>query len=440
MHQSIGRHLKHQGLLLLLALLICWLLDSVAWVMVMVLAALLFWNSWQLYRLIRWMRHSERDQAPESYGVWGQVFDEMHGALDRHRRVEAQLRQVIGRGQESTAALREAVVMVDSQGELEWWNQSAQRLLGLKRPEDNGQPITNLIRDPQFIRYLAQRQFQEPLELPSPINNRVQLQFTVTEFGRSERLLLVRDVTRMHQLERMRQDFVGNASHELRTPLTVIRGYLETLQDQFADQHPVLIRAFKQMEAQALRMENLVTDMLMLSRLETTDRVVDELPIDVGRMLREVREDASTLSIDKSVQVNLDVDERYLLLGQEKELFSAFSNLATNAVKFTEQGQVDIRWWVDEKGGHYEVSDTGVGIEQHHLQRLAERFYRVDDGRSRSEGGTGLGLAIVKHVMMRHASTLEVDSQLGKGTCFRCHFPPSRVQLKQLDSCDSESA
>jgi two-component system phosphate regulon sensor histidine kinase PhoR len=431
MHQSIGQHFKRQALLLLLALLVGWLLDSTAWVLVLVLAALLLWNSWQLYRLFQWLRHSERDQTPESQGLWGLVFDEVHGVLERHRRTEAKLRQVIGRGQQSTAALREAVVMLDSQGELEWWNQAAQRLLGLKRPEDNGQPITNLIRDPAFTRYLLRRQFHEPLELPSPINNRVQLQFTVTEFGSSERLLLIRDITRMHQLERMRQDFVGNASHELRTPLTVIRGYLETLQDQFSDQQPVLLRAFRQMEAQALRMDNLVTDMLMLSRLETTDNLVDELPIDIGRMLREVREDTASLAVDRELTVNLDVDERYLLLGQEKELFSAFSNLAANAVKYTARGRVDIRWWVDEQGGHYEVCDTGVGIEEQHLQRLAERFYRVDDGRSRAEGGTGLGLAIVKHVMMRHASSLEVDSQPGQGSCFRCHFPSVRLQSRQ---------
>ncbi len=426
---------KSQLLLILLAGLVGWVQGDLAWGLVLVLSPLLLWHGWQLYRLIQWLRQGDHRQVPESRGVWGEVFDQLYRLLNRHRQAESKLRQVIARVQESTSALRDAVVMVDASGELEWWNRSARRLLGLKRPDDLGQSITNLIRDPRFVRYLELRQFAEPLELASPIDNRIKLQFTVTEFGQSDRLMIIRDVSRLHQLERMRRDFVGNASHELRTPLTVIHGYVETLQDQYADQQqPVLMRALQQMEGQAKRMGNLVTDMLMLSRLETTDSMVDELPIDIGRMLREVREDAADLAPEKQQQIVLEADERFLLLGQEKELLSAFSNLATNAVKYTpEHGRIGIRWWVDDDGGHFEVCDSGIGIEKLHLLRLTERFYRVDDGRSTSQGGTGLGLAIVKHVMIRHGGLLEVDSQPGQGSCFRCHFPIKLVQPKPAD-------
>lgn len=437
MQHPVNAQYKRQLLLLLLAAGVGWELGSVAWGLVLALTSLLLWHGWQLSRLIGWLSHSDHREVPESRGVWGALFDDLYRLLSRHRKSEAQLRHVISRVQESTSALRDAVIMIDSKGELEWWNRSARRLLGLRRPDDVGQPITNLIRDPSFLRYLERRKFGEPLELASPINKRVRLQFTVTEFGQSDRLMIVRDVTRLRQLERMRRDFVGNASHELRTPLTVILGYLETLQDQFGDQQPLLLRALQQMEGQAKRMGRLVADMLTLSRLETTDSLVDELPIDIGRMLREVFEDASALMPDKQLSLQLDVDERYLLLGQENELLSAFSNLAINAVKYTpDNGKVDIRWRVDAEGGHYEVCDTGVGIEEHHLERLTERFYRVDSGRSSMSGGTGLGLAIVKHVMIRHSGMLEVDSLPGKGSCFRCHFPARLLELKQVEASD----
>lgn len=425
---------KRLLLILSLAIAVGYLLGSIAWALVAVLAGLLAWQYLQLYRLMRWLRHSSSREVPESHGSWGELFDELYRLLNRHRKAEGKLRGVIERVQESTSALSDAVVMVDGNGDLEWWNRSAKHLLGFKRPDDVGQQITNLIRDPIFVRYLYQRDFSEPLELPSPADKRIQLQFMVTEFGRSEMLMLVRDVTRISQLERMRRDFVGNASHELRTPLTVIRGYLETLQDQFEGQHPGLLRALRQMEGQAKRMDNLVTDMLTLSRLETTDGMLDELPIDIGRMLREVCNDACRLAPEKEQRIELVLDEGYVLMGHEKELHSAFSNLATNAVKYTpEQGEVKIRWWVDKKGGHYEVCDSGIGIEAHHLKRLTERFYRVDDGRSTAEGGTGLGLAIVKHVMIRHNAQLEVQSTPGKGSCFRCHFPSQLVRESQID-------
>ncbi|MEH6649533.1 MAG: phosphate regulon sensor histidine kinase PhoR [Motiliproteus sp.] len=429
---------KRQLLLIAVAALIGWLVGEVAWALVLVLSGLLLWHGWQLQRLISWLKRSDHREVPEGRGLWGGVFDELYRLLNRHRKAEAKLRRVISRVQVSTSALRDAVVMVDSSGELEWWNRAAKRLLGLRRPSDMGEPITNLIRDPRFSRYLELRQFDEPLELTSPIDSQLKLQFTVTEFGQSERLMLIRDVTRLHQLERMRSDFVGNASHELRTPLTVISGYIETLQDQFVEQQqPVLMRALQQMEGQARRMGNLVTDMLMLSRLESTDSLVDELPLDIGRMLRDVREEGAALAPEKQQQVILKADERFLLLGQEKELHSAFSNLVTNAVKYTPaQGRIDIRWWVDDHGGHFEVCDSGIGIEKLHLQRLTERFYRVDDDRSSKQGGTGLGLAIVKHVMIRHGGLLEVDSEPGNGTCFRCHFPLKLLQATLVECVD----
>jgi len=228
------------------------------------------------------------------------------------------------------------------------------------------------------------------------------------------------------RLEAVRRDFVANASHELRSPLTVISGYLETLgQDPALD--PDLHGPVAEMRRQAERMTAIIRDLLELSRLEETDEIVGGEPIDVAALLGLLRKDTLARAVHpRDVRVRVDSDAR--LIGDEPEIHSAFSNLVDNAAKYTPaEGSLEMRWWVDEDGGHFAVSDTGMGIPPEHIPRLTERFYRVDAGRSRATGGSGLGLAIVKHVLQRHGATLEVQSTLGSGSTFTCHFPPERV-------------
>jgi two-component system phosphate regulon sensor histidine kinase PhoR len=228
------------------------------------------------------------------------------------------------------------------------------------------------------------------------------------------------------RLEAVRRDFVANASHELRSPLTVISGYLETLgQDPALDadlQGPVA-----EMRRQAERMTAIIRDLLELSRLEESDEVVGGEPIDIAALLALLRKDVlARPAHPRDVRVRVDSQAR--LMGDEPEIHSAFSNLVDNARKYTAvDGSIEMRWWVDEDGGHFAVSDTGMGIPPEHIPRLTERFYRVDAGRSRSTGGSGLGLAIVKHVLQRHGATLEVQSTLGAGSTFTCHFPAERI-------------
>lgn len=430
MSPKIKQHIKHLVFSVLAGGFIGWLFGQLLVGLVIVLSGWVIWNAVSLVRLHRWLNAGAADEVPEGKGLWGATFDELHRLEREHRFSEAQLKSIIDRVQESTTALQDAVVMVDTHGNIEWWNKAAKRLLGLKRPDDVGQGVTNLIREPRFVDYFENRYYQEPLQLASPINQNLQLQYTITEFGKNERLMLIRDVTRVHRLERMRQDFVGNASHELRTPLTVIQGYLETLQDQFEGEgNAGLRRALQLMESQAKRMANLVTDMLMLSRLETTDTPMDEKPVGIAHMLAEIYASAVHLLPEKNHQITLDVEPDYELIGQEPELQSAFSNLVFNAVKYTpDNGKIHIEWKVDKKGGHFSVTDDGIGIEGFHINRLTERFYRVDQGRSSAQGGTGLGLAIVKHVLLRHNAELEVDSEPGEGSRFSCHFPLSKLR------------
>jgi len=318
--------------------------------------------------------------------------------------------------------------MLDSDGNLEWWNRAAETLLGLKTPQDGGQPVTNLVRHPRFKEYFERENYVEPLEIPSPINDHLRVQLNITRYGNNEHLMLVRDVTRIHQLEQMRKDFVANVSHELRTPLTVIAGYLETLLDNVDDVNPRWARALQQMGQQGARMQTLLNDLLLLAKLEATDYPSDNQPVAVETLLKTVQADAQALSGPRGQRISLDVEPGVRLKGSESELRSAFSNLVFNAVKYTQEGgSIRIRWWADAQGAHLTVQDSGPGIEAKHLPRLTERFYRVDSSRASNTGGTGLGLAIVKHVLLRHRGRLEISSVVGHGSTFTCHFPPNQI-------------
>jgi two-component system phosphate regulon sensor histidine kinase PhoR len=417
-------------LLLVTACLVVGLISGYyGWSLAAGLGVYLAWTLKQLLRLHEWLRLHKPDEAPpDGYGLWGEVFDSIYNLQRRDQRVRGRLQAVIDRVQESTAALKDAVIMLDSDGNLEWWNRAAETLLGLKTPQDSGQPVTNLVRHPRFKEYFEQDNYLEPLEIPSPINDRVRVQLLITRYGNNEHLMLVRDVTRIHQLEQMRKDFVANVSHELRTPLTVICGYLETLLDNVEGVNPRWVRALQQMHQQGARMQTLLNDLLLLAKLEATDYPSDNQPVVVPTLLQTIKNDAQALSGQRNQHITLQIDSEARLKGSEHELRSAFSNLVFNAVKYTPaEGTIHLRWWSDEQGAHLRVQDSGPGIETKHLPRLTERFYRVDSSRASNTGGTGLGLAIVKHVLLRHRGTLEISSVLGKGSSFTCHFAPAQV-------------
>lgn len=421
---------------LLLLLAACGLVGLItgqyAWALAIGLGAYLLWHLKQLLRLHAWLRERQPDDAPpEGYGLWGEVFDSIYHLQRRDQRVRGRLQAVIDRVQESTAALRDAVIMLDSDGNLEWWNRAAEQLLGLKTPQDSGQAITNLVRHPRFKEYFEAGQYQEALEIPSPISDRQRLQLQITRYGNNEHLMFVRDVTRLHQLEQMRKDFVANVSHELRTPLTVISGYLETLLDNVEEVNPRWLRALQQMQQQGSRMQNLLNDLLLLAKLEATDYPSDNQPVAMDLLLLSIRNDAQALSGSRNHRISLEADHQVRLKGSEAELRSAFSNLVFNAVKYSpDESEIRIRWWADEQGGHFSVSDNGIGIEAKHLPRLTERFYRVDSSRASNTGGTGLGLAIVKHVLLRHRARLDIASVPGKGSTFTCQFPAQQLSRR----------
>jgi len=412
---------------MLIGLLLGWVFGNVWFGLALALALHLGWHLANLFRLEWWLRHRSYADPPDVGGVFGEIIAQIVRLHRRKRFHKQRFVQLMRQLQRSTAALPNGVVILNAQREIVWFNRMAARLLDLRRTADLGLRIENLLRAPQFSQYLAIADFSNPVVIRTTAGDDCYLSLQVAPYGDGQQLLLVSDVSRQMRLEAMRKDFVANASHELRSPLTVISGYLETL-----SQDPALDRDLQgpvaEMRRQADRMTSIIRDLLALSRLEETDERLGGEPLDIPALLAMLRKDVIARPVHPQ-EIRIRIDSDALLLGDEPEIHSAFSNLVDNAAKYTPaEGSIEMRWWADEDGGHFSVADTGIGIPPEHIPRLTERFYRVDAGRSRSTGGSGLGLAIVKHVLQRHGATLEVDSTLGAGSRFICHFPLSRVQ------------
>jgi two-component system phosphate regulon sensor histidine kinase PhoR len=403
------------------------LLFGPIWLWLLASACLyLGWQLANLYRLDRWLRLRSQIDPPNIGGIWGDIIGQvvrLHRRKQYHKQRLVQLYRELRR---STAALPDGVIILSTQNEIVWFNRQAARLLGLKRPVDVGLRVDNLIRSPEFVRYLHGDDFAMPVIIRPPVQAELYLALQVVPYGAGQSLLLVRDVTRQMRLEAMRKDFVANASHELRTPLTVISGYLDTLADDTSID-AAWTGPIKDMRAQAQRMNTIIADLLELSRLESTDGEAARDPIDVGALLERMQRDALARS-DRPRQILLELEATDGLFGSIQELESAFTNLLVNGIKYTpSEGTVRMKWWTDEEGAHFSVSDNGIGIPAEHIPRLTERFYRVDAGRSRERGGSGLGLAIVKHALQLHGGWLDVQSTEGKGSTFTCHFPQQRI-------------
>jgi len=413
--------------LVFLGLLLGALTGNITLTLLLVVFVYFGWHIYNMSRLVRWLRESKKFQPPEASGIWDEIFELIFRLQQRNRKRKRDLRRMLKRFHKMTVALPDATVELrPGSDEIEWWNQAATRYLGFEYPRDSGQRVSNLIRNPEFLKYLHGSGEQRDIEMPSPVNEDILLRVRVIPYSKNRRLLVARDITRMQRLERTRQDFVANVSHELRSPLTVVTGYLETLMDS-GEGDAELQTQLHSMRTQAARMNRIVDDLMLLSRLESEDPQINVEAVFVGAMIDTIANHARELSGEKEHIIELDVDASLCISGHESELYSAFSNLVFNAVRYTPTGgHIVIHWKEAGDDLVFAVEDSGVGIESYHIPRLTERFYRVDTGRSRSTGGTGLGLAIVKHVLLRHEGRLEIDSEPDIGSTFACHFPRSR--------------
>ena len=383
-------------------------------------------NLVNLHQFDHWLRNRNRRDPPDAGGLWGDLVSQVSRLHRRKQFHKKRLLSLFRELRRSTASMPDGVVALNSANEIVWFNRKAAELLGLKRKTDFGIQIAGLLRVPEFSRYLAKGDYSASLRVPPRVGDATTLEFQGVPYGEGQVFLLVRDVTRQSQLETMRKDFVANASHELRSPLTVISGYLETL--ALDDTLPDDLRGpIGEMRRQSERMTTIISDLLELSRLEATDEQVVGTPIDVVGLLTLLRKDLSARDA-KAHAVELRIESPDGLMGDQGLIHSAFWNLVDNAAKYTPSGgTITLRWWTDDDGGHFSVTDTGPGIAAEHLPRLTERFYRVDPGRARDKGGSGLGLAIVRHVLQKHGGELKIESVEGRGSTFSCHFAPLRL-------------
>jgi len=381
-----------------------------------------------LQRLHRWLRRRKEAEVPEASGLWGEVFDELRWMEKEAARREAQLTEMLTRFQDAASAMPDAVIILSQEGNIEWANPLADKLLGIHFPRDAGMRIGNLLRDPDFVQYMQNGEYAEPIEITSPENPEMHVAIQITPYGSSQKLVIGRDVTRLARLEKMRRHFVANVSHELRTPLTVLGGYVETLSQMDQIRVEDLKKHLATMQEQSARMSRLVDDLLTLSRLETAPPRTHDATVDVPMLLASLEKQAGILSGGNRHVITLEADPSLRLLGSREELHSAFSNLINNAVRYTPPGgSIQLRWHAANGAARFSVTDTGDGIASEHIPYLTERFYRVDTARSRASGGTGLGLSIAKHVLLRHDAQLQIESKLGQGSTFSCIFPASRV-------------
>lgn len=380
-----------------------------------------------LYLVNDWISNRPYDVPPNLNGIWGALLFNVYRAQRQERIVQSEMVGLIDRTQSSLVALSEAIILTDDLHQIEWWNPAAEALFGIQTM-DRGRNVLTIIRQPDFVEYFHNiHAAQDGIKIKLAADENKYAQIKLTRFGNESRLLVAHDITRMKNLEQMRSDFVDNISHELRTPLTVLSGYIETFKDQ-EDINPRWKRAFDQMQSQTKRMNALVNDLLLLSRLENEKQIAKNQIIEMPNLMNHLFDDAQAYNIDYGHTLNLDIDSHCDLIGSDMELASAFSNLITNAIKYTPKGgTITIGWHDDGEQGYFSVQDTGIGIDLKHLPRLTERFYRVDSARSRATGGTGLGLAIVKHVLMQHGAHIEIDSKENQGSTFIAVFPKERL-------------
>ncbi len=372
-----------------------------------------------------WLRAPDTHEIPDSLGIWSEIFSRLYRILRLNKQSATRIARELDRFQQAGAALPDGIALLNKAGEIEWCNPVTQAHFAIDLERDRGQPITYLVRQPDFAEHLNASN-AEPLILHDWRGSGLTLSVQIVPYGDAQKLIVSRDITQIERADTVRRDFVANVSHELRTPLTVVSGFLETLEGMERSDSKMLGRSIQLMREQTARMQRLVEDLLTLSRLESGQALQEE-HVDLPAIVRSLQREAEHMS-KRQHRISARVDTPLWVRGSDTELHSALTNLVSNAVRYTPpEGEVRIAWEISDGEGVFSVEDSGPGIEAIHIPRLTERFYRVDKSRSREGGGTGLGLAIVKHVLQRHQARLDIQSEPGKGSRFAVHFPKQRL-------------
>ncbi|WP_232023399.1 phosphate regulon sensor histidine kinase PhoR [Thiomicrorhabdus aquaedulcis] len=381
---------------------------------------------WSMRKFERWMEGGTQSAFPPTSGFWSELS---YLVSKKQRAVEKHADLQLYKSEQFKAAsmlIPDAIISLDSKNYIEWFNASTESILEFKR-DDVGRKIESLMRHPDFLAYLKLKQHTSSLTIKRLQGQQRIYNVQIIPYFNNHKLLILRDISELYNLAQVRRDFIANASHELRTPLTVLKGYLEVMLDTPGPHQAQWQGALSNMQNQSDRMQAIIEDLLMLSRMESETLTAKEEPVDVPDMLVKLEVEANQLSQGQH-KIVFDVDPCLGVMGQPEPLKSVFMNLVSNAIRYTpEGGVIEVRWFKEKNSAQFSVKDNGIGIAPEHISRITERFYRVDTARSRGTGGTGLGLAIVKHILERHGSSLAINSQLGKGSTFSCKFSAKKV-------------
>lgn len=398
----------------------------------LVAIGIIVWQTYRLNLLYKWTLNERDNPMPETSGLTYLLHREINRRNIQNKNRKRQLTTLLNQFRQAISVLPDAIVLVNNEGKIEWANSNAKNVLGIRWPEDSQLRFSDLIRYPEVDKILRQKEPQnEGVIVNSQLHSGQTINIKAVRYTNGLRMIIARDVSRLIKVNQIHSDFVANVSHELKTPLTVLRGYLEIMEGN--DQLPKIFeKPLNQMNLQSVRMQLIVSDLLYLAKLEDSENQQKNVSIDVTHVINTIIETVQPLIEEKHHKLELDVDYSMHIIGAQTEIHSAFSNLITNAIHYTpNNGLIRIRWKKVDKNAVFSVHDNGFGIAEHHIERLTQRFYRVDTDRSREGGGTGLGLAIVKHVLQRHDAELEITSEEDVGSNFLCQFPIDRINTSK---------
>ena len=399
------------GLIVCLCLMSCFLLLHMFWI----------------YKLSKWLNNPSLSNLPHGTGVWQHIFSKHYQILKESKKSKKNLVSTLDQFTQAAEALMDGVVALNESNEIIWSNRRSQVMLNLNSKKDTGQPINYIFRNTDLISYLEKGNYEESIKVNLEASNTKTIEIKIVMFGEKQKVLIAKDISQAIKIESDRKEFISNVSHELKTPLTVISGFIETLEDMFTISGKEHKNILKMMGDQAYNMSKLIDDLLLLSNVESSIFQNRSEKLLMNTIISKIKKNISILDA-KNHKIKYQIDSSLTIYGSKKEIESAFLNLITNAVRYTEkEGFISISWGLINGLPIFEVRDTGSGIEQKHINRITERFYRVDTDRSRDTGGTGLGLSIVKNIIKKHDGELKITSDIGKGSSFKLIFTKESI-------------
>ena len=398
---------------------------------VIVLATLIIFiliHIYWIYKLSNWVESPSLKNLPNGTGIWQNIFAKLYRTYRQQKKSQTQLTTTLDQFIQAAEAINDGIIGVNEDNEILWSNKKAQKMLNINPKKDYNQPINYIFRNSDLSNYLIKENYEDSINIHNA-NNKLDIEIKATFFSENHKLITCRDLTSLKKIQNLRKDFVSNFSHELKTPLTVISGFLETLEDRkkIDVQSKKIISL---MSEQAHRMKKLIDDLLLLSNVESDYLQNRSEKIIMRDIFKKIKNEVSFID-QQQHKISYSLNNEINIYGSSTEIYSAFINLLTNAIRYTDKkGEITVSWNKINNDAIFQVADTGIGIPEKHLKRITERFYRVDEDRSRESGGTGLGLSIVKNIMHQHQGEIRVASEINSGSSFKLIFPSERIYTK----------